>query len=235
MTFIDTIVVPQGAEYQAVCRGLKKVRAKNVRVVSIPIGTKNIERTLANYSIELNNAQNILIVGLAGSLSQLYSVGDAVLYQSCWNLNRQHINIESELTTAIGKKLSINLVEGLSCDRVIHQATDKLKLSQTYPVSVVDMEGYGYIKQLQQRNITVAMLRIISDDLTGDIPDLTNAIDGNGNLKAIPMAIAFLKQPLPAIRLIQGSLIGLNTLQKVISKLLTPVRARRVPQGYRSA
>ena len=220
---IDTIVVPQGAEYQAVCRGLKKTGAKNVRVISIPIGTKNIEQTLASYSTQLNNAKILLIVGLAGSLSQLYSVGDAVLYQSCWNLNRQRINLESELTTAIEQKLSIDLVEGLSCDRVIHLATDKLKLSQTYPASVVDMEGYCYIKQLQHRNITVAMLRIVSDDLTGDIPDLTNAIDENGNLKTRSMAIAFVKQPLAAIRLIKGSLIGLKALQKVISKLLTPI------------
>ena len=47
---IDTIVVPQGAEYQAVCRGLKKARVNTVRVIPIPIGTKNVLQTLVNRS-----------------------------------------------------------------------------------------------------------------------------------------------------------------------------------------
>jgi hypothetical protein len=38
---IDTILVPQGAEYQAVCRGLKQANCQKTRVISIPIGVNN--------------------------------------------------------------------------------------------------------------------------------------------------------------------------------------------------
>ena len=216
---IDTIVVPQGAEYQAVCRGLKKAPTKDIQVVAIPIGINNIQQTLANYSTELDRTQNLLIIGLGGSLSNNYAVGDAVLYKSCLNIDRQQVNLESELTTTIQEKLSIDLVTGLTSDRVINRATEKLKLSQIYSAKVVDMEGYDYVKELQQRNKTVSMVRVVSDDLTGDIPDLSKAIDGNGQLKMGTMAIAFLKQPIPAIRLIKGSLTGLNTIEQIIYKL----------------
>ena len=217
---IDTIVVPQGAEYQAVCRGLKKARANSVRVIPISIGTKNLEEILASYCLEIDNARNIVIMGLCGGLSKHYSIGDTVLYQSCRNIKNERVNLKSELTTAISQELSINLVNGLTCDRLVWQATEKLKLSQTYPVRVVDMEGYDYIKKFQQKNITVAMLRIVSDDLTGDIPNLCTAINADGNLETIPMAIAFFKQPLAALRLIRGSLIGLQKLQNTTYQLI---------------
>ena len=216
---IDTIVVPQGAEYQAVCRGLKKAHADLVRVIAIPMGTTNIELTLTRYSSELTNAHNILIMGLCGSLTQKYTVGDIALYKSCRSLNDVEINLDFQLTTAIEEKLSVRLVAGLTCDRVIFQASEKLRLGNTYHASVVDMEGYGYVKKLQQPKVSVAMLRVVSDSTSGDIPDLSSAIDAAGNLKTTEMAIAFIKQPIAAIRLIRGSLIALNKLQQITYQL----------------
>lgn len=216
---IDTIIVPQGAEYKAVCRGLQQAGTNKIQTLAIPIGTKKIVQTLANYSSKLDRAKNIVIVGLCGSLSEQYSVGEAVLYRSCSNLDGGCLNLESELTTAIQKKLSVSLVNGITSDRIICQTVEKQAFSKTYSVNVVDMEGYDYIQEFQARNIQVAVMRVVSDGLTGDIPDLSKAIDPDGNLKSIPMATAFLKQPIAASRLIKGSLRGLNTLQKVTQQL----------------
>ena len=219
MTFINTIFVPQGAEYQAVCRGLKQVQTDRVRVISIPVGMKHVQQTIASNYFRSSNSPRVLIMGLCGSLSKQYSVGKVVLYQGCCNLDGQKIDLDVELTTAIEQKLSVDLVMGLTSDRLVHQTKEKIILSQTYPVSVVDMEGYGYLKELQTQGIPVSILRVVSDDLTGDIPDLTQAIDRNGNLKTGSMAIAFLQQPISAIRLIQGSLTGLKTLKQVTQRL----------------
>ena len=106
----------------------------------------------------------------------------------------------------------------LTSDRLVFQAKEKLKLAGEYPVSVVDMEGYSYIKRLQHLGISVAMLRVVSDDLRGNIPNLSRAIDDNG-IQTVPMAIAFLKQPVAAVRLIRGSLTGLKVLQQMTAKL----------------
>lgn len=218
---IDTIVVPQGAEYQAVRRGLKQTNVQNVNVISIPIGMHNVSQYLAQKYLQTIPPQQVLLMGLCGSLSPLYSVGDIVLYQKCWDLNRSTVKTNPELTQMIQRKLSVDLVTGLTSDRLICQAAEKLQLSQTYPVSVVDMEGYVYIQELQRQAISVAMLRVVSDDLLGDIPDLNSAIDPKGNLQTIPMAIAFLQQPLAAIRLIRGSLTGLKSLQKITTQVFS--------------
>ena len=217
--FIDTIIVPQGAEYQAVCRGLRQANATNIQTIAIPIGTKNIGRILNNYSLELDQAQNILIMGLCGSLSEKYSIGERVIYKSCQNAKGKCINLESKLTATIHRRLSLNSVDGITSDRIICHTDEKRRLARSYSVDVVDMEGYDYIQELRSRNIEVAMVRVVSDGSIGDIPDLSRAIDRNGNLKTIPMAIAFLQQPVKAFRLIKGSILGLKTLQKVTQQL----------------
>ncbi|WP_019506992.1 hypothetical protein [Pleurocapsa sp. PCC 7319] len=218
---IDTIVVPQGAEYQAVRRGIQQTGEQKINVISIPIGMHNIKQNWIQNYLQTTPPRQVLIMGLCGSLSPLYSVGDIVVYQQCWDLNCSTVKTNPELTQMIRRKLSVNLVTGLTSDRPICQAAEKLQLSQTYPVSVVDMEGYAYIQELQHQGISVAMLRVVSDDLAGDIPDLSGAIDSQGNLQALPMAIALLQQPLAAIRLIRGSLTGLKTLQEITIQLLS--------------
>ncbi|MGL5939989.1 MAG: phosphorylase [Waterburya sp.] len=235
---INTIVVPQGAEYQAVCQGLKQARRQraedrrqrgglnqveqvnNPQVVSIPIGINHVKKILEDRVFKVTKPQTVLIIGLCGSLVPQYSVGDPVLYQSCWNFDHEFLNLDTSLITMIQQKLAVDLVTGLTSDRLIHQSKEKQKLSQQYPVSVVDMEGYGYIKELQQRGISVAMLRVVSDDLAGNIPDLTKAIDQDSNLQKLLMAIALLQQPVAATRLIKGSLTGLKILQQVTYQLM---------------
>ncbi|MGL4882070.1 MAG: hypothetical protein ACRC8K_13540, partial [Waterburya sp.] len=128
---IDTIVVPQGAEYQAVCRGLKQARrqraegrrqrgglyqveqVKNPQVVSIPMGRNYVQQILADRIFKVTKPQTVLIMGLCGSLVPQYSVGDPVLYQSCWNLDHEYLNLDISLNTIIQQKLAVDLVTGL--------------------------------------------------------------------------------------------------------------------------
>lgn len=216
---IDTIIVPQGAEYQAVCRGLPKSGLAQIQIITIPIGVENLAQVLASYSKQLSQAQGILIMGLCGSLRSAYQIGDAVVIKSCLDLANNQVNLDSELTSKIQDLLSVDLVAGLTSSCIITKAREKQKLSQQYPVSIVEMEGYGYVMQLQQQGLSVAMLRVVSDDLTGDIPDLSKAIDHLGNIKVMAMAIAFIKQPIAAMRLIRGSLTGLKALEQITAKL----------------
>ncbi|MEY2859383.1 MAG: hypothetical protein RLZZ74_3696, partial [Cyanobacteriota bacterium] len=45
------------------------------------------------------------------------------------------------------------------------------------------------------------------------------SIDSQGNLQTLPLAIALIKQPIAAIRLIRGSLTGLRALEAITAKL----------------
>ena len=219
VTLIDTIVVPQGAEYQAVCRGLSRAQVQGVRVIKIPIGSQNSFQILQKRDFWSVNSSKTLLIGLGGGLASLHSVGDVLLYQSCSNLEHQQLTLVSELNQLIQAKIAPKLVPGLTSDRPVCLASEKIQLGQKYSAMAVDMESYGYIKVLQAQGITVAVVRVISDDLQGNIPDLSEAIDHRGNLKPKSMAIAFLQQPLAALRLIKGSLQALKVLEATIYQL----------------
>jgi len=77
------------------------------------------------------------------------------------------------------------------------------------------MEGIAVLELLQQAGIKVAMLRVVSDDATHDLPDLGATINSQGQIQPISLALTFLRQPLGAARLIQGALRGLKVLQEV--------------------
>jgi nucleoside phosphorylase len=222
MLSINTIVVPQGAEYQAVCRGLAKANIDHIKVIAIPIGVKHITQVLANYAQEINSSAKVLILGLCGSLADTHAVGDLVLVRSCEDLSHNLIDLDAELTAAIQQQLTIDqshLVAALTSDRMINQAREKLILAQQHPSTIVEMEGYGYVKELQRQGVAVAMMRVVSDDLRGDLPDLNQAIDSQGNLQTLALAIALIKQPIAAIRLMRGSLTGLRALEAITAKL----------------
>ena len=191
MLAIDTIVVPQGAEYQAVCRGLQQAKVDHIEIIAIPIGVKFVDRALADHGDQLNHSTGVLILGLCGSLANSYSVGDSVLITACKDSNNNIVHLNRQLTAEIQRKLAVKTATALTSDRVITQASEKSTLAPKYDASIVEMEGYNYVTKLQHQGTPVAMLRVVSDDARGNIPDLSRAIDPQGNLKALPMAIAF--------------------------------------------
>lgn len=217
---INTILVPQGSEYQAVCRGLSLVQDFQSQVIAIPMGMKSLQQFLEQNCQHLNQQnQQVLLMGLCGSLNQRYGIGDIVLYQDCiYQGNLQ--NCDRTFTAYIHKKIGyqVSFVKGLTSDRVISSATEKHSLNQKFAADVVDMEGFTFLKFFQPE-VSVAILRVVSDDCLHDIPDLTTAISTDGSLQTLPLAWKFIRQPLAAIRLIRGSLQGLKTLETAAYRL----------------
>lgn len=218
---IDAIVVPQGAEYKAVCRAINKNKNSSLPIISIPIGFNQAKAETQIAHLKSLNIQQLVMVGLCGSLSDQYSVGDVVLYQSCFDPHQQiTLETDEKLTKTIHHYLSSgSLVTSYTSDRVVNLASEKQQLFQTYQTDVVDMEGFSYLQILQSHNIAVAILRVVSDDSKHDIPDLAQTINDQGKLKALPLTIAMLKHPLGAIQLIKGSLKGLKQLEKIVRQL----------------
>jgi hypothetical protein len=214
---IDTILVPQGAEYQAVCRGLRGVTGSMPTVLPIPIGMKPLLEYLQQSPEKFLAAKSrVLIVGLCGSLSDRYAVGDIVLYNDCiYQGQRQECDrsLTAELHSHISKKVS--LVKSITSDRLIWSAAEKRRLGETLAADVVDMEGFTALEYFNATKIPVAILRVVSDDCQHNIPDLTPAINSDGSLNPFPLAMTMLRQPLAATRLIRGSLTALKVLEQV--------------------
>lgn len=212
---INTILVPQGAEHQAVCRGLSRVKGLQIQVIAIPLGMKSLYQFLEKNCQHLNQLnQRVLLMGLCGSLNEHYKVGDIVLYRDCMyqrNLQKCDRTFSTEIHNQLGDKVSF--VKGLTSDRVISLATEKQNLHLQSGADVVDMEGFPFLEFFQPLGISTAILRVVSDDTLYDIPDLTTAISADGSLQPLPLALTFIRKPLAATRLIRSSLQALKILE----------------------
>ncbi|MBD2206231.1 phosphorylase [Calothrix sp. FACHB-1219] len=238
------ILVPQGAEYQAVCRGLNRVTITKPNIIPIPVGIKPLTTYLHKLQADgifSNQPQlRILLMGLCGSLSPNYPVGKIVLYENCIYQGKvQECDAygnpfgERAFTVQMRSQLNsqLTLVKGLTSDRVICSATEKRQLGETLGADVVDMEGFAALEFFNSLGVAVAILRVVSDDCHHDIPDLTSAISPDGSLRPLPLAMTFIKQPIAAIRLIRGSLQGLKVLEEVSKKILIPHLPEITPTG----
>ena len=231
---VSTLLVPQGAEYGAVCRGLRRID-RPPTVVAIPAGPQPASRFLQQWLCGQpadRKPQAVLLMGLCGSLTARLTVADAVLYEQCWAVRGAPIApsipeandsavCDPELTDWIAQRLQgqVERVKGASCDRVLCTAAEKQQLGQQSGADVVDMEGFAALTGLHQANIPGAMLRVVSDGCDRNLPNLNPALDADGNLKPHILALTLLQQPGPALQLIRGSLRGLAKLQTLTYQL----------------
>ena len=229
--FPQIILVPQGAEYKAVCRGLSRVKPPKPITLPIPVGPKALTQYLKQWQqteeyLKIRPSR-ILVMGLCGSLSAHLGVGDLVVYQDCLYQSSESISkvreCDREFTTWLHRQLGeeIPLVNVFTSDRIIICAEQKRHLAQTYDTQVVDMEGFTVLEALSQTGIAVAMIRVISDDSHHNLPNLSSALSPEGSLQPLPLALGMLQQPIAAIRLVRGALHGLRVLQNVTSLLFT--------------
>lgn len=222
LQLFKTILVCQGAEYQAVCRGLSRATGTLPSAIAIPVGMKSF--TYLPKIIETKKIREcgVLVMGLCGSLTPRYTVGDILLYQDCI-YQGSLLSCDRTLTTQLASRLQTeaSLVTALTSDRVICHATEKRYLAQISGADVVDMEGFGILEFFRQSGVAVAMLRVVSDDCYHDVPDLTPALNSDGSLQPLPLAIAMLRQPIAATRLIRGAMLGLKILEQVTTLLFS--------------
>jgi hypothetical protein len=176
----------------------------------------------------LPRQSRVLLMGLCGSLAPQYAVGDVVLYEDCVDLvsalNREAYSLDPELTARLYRRLQDKVTwgVGLTSDRAIHLAEEKRSLGQQYGADVVDMEGCPVLAVLGEADMAVAMLRVVSDDCYGDIPNLTGVFNADGSLRSGALAASLLRQPLAGMRLIRGGMRGLRELQVVTALLFAP-------------
>ncbi len=215
LAMFDTLIVPQGAEYQAVNKAISQTTA-DPTLIKIPIGSKNITSTLEQQKFWQGSPKKVLMLGLCGSLTNSFAIGEAVLHSSCQSINSyQKLTFSSESNAVIQQKLSLKSIAGLTSDRVINSVQEKKQLAQQYNCDTVDMENYGYLELLQSHQIQLTIIRVISDDLTFDLPNLDSAIDSSGGINPLTMTATMLKNPLISLRFIRNSLNALKHLEKI--------------------
>lgn len=179
----------------------------------MPIGFFPVQRFLHATDLQISR---VVVMGLCGSLSPCYRVGDVVLYGECVDQLGQVKECDRALTQRLQSCLNTTLVRALTSDRIIASSIEKQALGKFHNADVVDMEGMA----VMSLNAAITMVRVVSDDVHHDVPDLTGAIDPDGRLRSLPLAIGLIRQPIKGFRLIRGSVMGLRSLQTVTQQIV---------------
>lgn len=213
------ILVPQGAEFQAVKRGIGR---SDCLIVAIPAGLKPVQIFLAQQQWDTRSIDRVYVLGLCGGLNPDLAIGDVVVYASCQDFAQQFWQCESDEFN------NAKSVKATSSNKIIATAKEKRFIREKYGCDVVDMEGAAILEYFAALNIPVTILRVVSDDAAGDIPDLSAAIDENGKLQSRQLAIGLIKEPRKGLRLVRGAIVGLRSLEKVaglVSAMTRPTRS----------
>lgn len=227
---IDAICVPQGPESQAIRRGLQAIQTGLApQVITLPIGPEAVVERLNQEILNPLNPNTIryaVVMGLAGSLSPSYRVGDTVIYQTLTTQVQETWEqkiCDRLLTADLSQRLPhADRVCALTSARLISSAQEKQKLHQNTGAVVVDMEGMAALQVLQKRSVAVSMIRVISDDCRTNLPDITPAIQADGSLNKPRLAGILLREPIAALHLICGSLHALKKLEQITTKIFIP-------------
>lgn len=200
----DALVVPLGSEMSAVKRGADSSRV----LVGIRAG--------AGAGLDLDGIDanaSVVVMGLCGALDPALDVGDAIVYADIID-GDTIIALDPELTAELEARFGRAGMRAAFSEHVVTTASAKLALAERTLAEVVDMEAAPLARACAARGIRVAMVRIVSDDSSGDLPPLGNVYSADGKLKPFDVATALLSTPARSLRFIGNVQTALAALTR---------------------
>jgi hypothetical protein len=202
-----TIVVPRGAEGAAVRRA-----RPTARVIEVPAGAR-----AAIALPTFDDDDTVVVLGLCGALHG-GSVGDVVVYRRVVD-DAVPFALEAGLRDALASSLGAKIVDACTTDHVVTTRGERAALASRYDAAVVDMEGTHLAAALAARGVRFAMVRIVSDDDSRDLPALERTIRSDGSVDVVRIATAFVRSPRAAYAFIRDVRHALGRLTEITHTL----------------
>lgn len=195
------LAVPRGAEAAAVRRG-----NAGARIVELPAG-----KVAADALPGFGRDDTVIVLGLCGALRR-WTVGDVVVYGTVTD-DAVTCTPDAALAATIARALGgAPVVRACTTERVVTTVRERRVLAERYDAEVVDMEGARVAGTLAARGVRFAMVRVVSDDASRDLPAIDAAIRDDGSLDAARIAVAFARRPRAAYAFIRDVRRALATL-----------------------
>jgi len=216
----DTVVVTRGAEERAVREALARAGARP-RVIATGIGPR--AAALAAATVLAERPAHALVIGTCGALVPSLGIADVLLYGRVRSVFGDPIVLDGGVAEAVfdAYPAALSGICGISTDRIATRAAEKRALSARFQAHAVDMESYEIVRALQGERVPVAVVRIVSDVATGDLPDLNCALTGSGELDPSSLALSLLAAPLGTLRLAMNGGAAVARFAPVLAALFS--------------
>jgi hypothetical protein len=207
------ILVPRGVEYAAVRRGCSGACA-SPSILAVPPG-----RAAASVLDDLAGT-HFVILGLGGALDPALRVGEVVACESVSHAGRS-LEFDPGLTADLVAASGARRGRALTVDHVVTRRSEREALYRSSRAQIAEMEGFFLTQPLIEQGRTVAMVRVVSDDVRCDLPSIGAAIGPDGNLRLATLAAALVASPRRSWRFIVDVRRSLAVLQRTTARLIS--------------
>ncbi len=233
---IATGLLSQRAYYNEgrmeVCRGIFGER--QLTILKSGVGAFGFAQRLFDH-LQHNQYEALMVAGVAGALDPQIKTGDVVVFGSCYNAradrngsnpgevqlesgNKRVIYCDDMLSRFIAETLyesgvSCILGAGVTVDRIITSAKEKIALGLQYKAAAVDMETYDCLSVCAHFGLRASALRVVSDDAENDLPDFNRALERDGRMSNWRMATTLMTNPINSLRFLLNMRSVLDSLR----------------------
>jgi len=220
-----------------ICRGM--FGGRRITILQSGMGAVGFAERLAKH-LTNNRYDALIIAGLAGGLDPRLRVGDAVLYNLCYDARandftrRERPGPDGVVATACDEALSgylygaltrsgLSFIQapGITVGKVITEAKEKLALGANFGAAAVDMETYETLDACARSGQPAAALRVISDEAGRDIPDFNRIYNADGRMNGWRTFAAMAARPSATLRLLLTVKPALQSLRATLQAAMS--------------
>lgn len=136
----------------------------------------------------------IISAGFSGALESGMRVGDIVVGNSVVDASGTELAIDLKMQADPAKGLHVGRL--LTVDRIVRTVAEKKSLAEQHAAIAVDMESLAVAQVCHAQKIRFLAVRVISDDLSADLPsELASVVGSSGTVRLGAAVGALFKRP----------------------------------------
>jgi adenosylhomocysteine nucleosidase len=193
------------AAFLARCERVRKYSGANfvfrggkydgIRIVVVESGTGQARARRATHALlDAHSPKWILSCGFAGSLVPSIRVGDVVVADSIVNDQGQILTIDVGFPADPNQGIHIGRL--LTQDAITRLVSEKQLLASRHSAIAVDMESLAVAQVCRERGTRFLGIRVISDDLSSDLPiEVLSLVGPTGTTRLGAAMAAMISRP----------------------------------------
>lgn len=171
----------------------------DITIANLGVG-KNFNKNISK--INLDNADAIFLIGMAGGLKSEHQIGDPVVPENILSPESREIEDVNHPSEQLLYRLEHIRPNGnMLCVKKVVTKEDKEELSKA--VEYVDMESYYFSDYLKTKNTPFMVIKSVSDNLATKFPNLEFVKSSIKHINFTKAFFYFIRHPKEFVTLVQ--------------------------------
>jgi Phosphorylase superfamily len=169
----------------------------------------------------------VVVIGLCGGLTDSLPETAIAVYSNCLSAMNgggscpSSPELSAQITALLNtQNVPCSSVIGITSSQIAITKDDKLGLARA-GAQVVDMESYAILSAARQAGVPATVVRVVSDSLDRQLPDLNPALNADGSINKGRALRIMLGSPLLTARAIAANNRAARHLAKALSVVLS--------------